>query len=298
MKGIIKADDRLKVVPKVNIVMFGPSGVGKTTQARTLDPNDTLFIDLEAGTLAIQDWAGDVVDVRKQASALGIHPWEYCRALTLFICGPDPSDPNGPYGIETYKRLCAHEAFGDVAAIAKYKNLYVDSITVASRLAFEWVNFKQEEAVKTDRNAKIDKRGAYGTLKQELIRWLTHLQHSDRSTILVGILDKEKDDFGRDVYTPQIEGAATARELPGIFDQVLTLQTFKAEDGTMHRAFVCRQDNQWGYPAKDRSGRLETIEAPDLGLLMKKIREGKRLDTTLITSLTAEVSNKPKAETK
>ena len=298
MKGIIKADDRLKVVPKVNIVMFGPSGVGKTTQARTLDPNDTLFIDLEAGTLAIQDWAGDVVDVRKQASALGIHPWEYCRALTLFICGPDPSDPSGPYGIETYKRLCAHEAFGDVAAIAKYKNLYVDSITVASRLAFEWVNFKQEEAVKTDRNAKIDKRGAYGTLKQELIRWLTHLQHSDRSTILVGILDKEKDDFGRDVYTPQIEGAATARELPGIFDQVLTLQTFKAEDGTMHRAFVCRQDNQWGYPAKDRSGRLETIEAPDLGLLMKKIREGKRLDTTLITSLTAEVSNKPKAETK
>jgi hypothetical protein len=298
MKGIIKADDRLKVVPKVNIVMFGPSGVGKTTQARTLDPNDTLFIDLEAGTLAIQDWAGDVVDVRKQASALGIHPWEYCRALTLFICGPAPSDPNGPYGIETYKRLCAHEAFGDVAAIAKYKNLYVDSITVASRLAFEWVNFKQEEAVKTDRNAKIDKRGAYGTLKQELIRWLTHLQHSDRSTILVGILDKEKDDFGRDVYTPQIEGAATARELPGIFDQVLTLQTFKAEDGTMHRAFVCRQDNQWGYPAKDRSGRLETIEAPDLGLLMKKIREGKRLDTTLITSLTAEVSNKPKAETK
>ena len=55
MKGIIKADDRLKVVPKVNIVMFGPSGVGKTTQARTLNPNDTLFVDLEAGTLAIQD---------------------------------------------------------------------------------------------------------------------------------------------------------------------------------------------------------------------------------------------------
>lgn len=296
MKGIIKADDRLKVVPKVNIVMFGPSGVGKTTQARTLNPNDTLFIDLEAGTLAIQDWAGDVVDVRKQASALGIHPWEYCRALTLFICGPDPSDPNGPYGMETYKRLCAHEAFGDVSALAKYKNLYVDSITVASRLAFEWA--QTQPSSMSEKNGKLDKRSAYGTLKSELIRWLTHLQHSDRSTILVGILDKEKDEFGRDVFTPQIEGSATARELPGIFDQVLTLQTFKAEDGTMHRAFVCRQDNQWGYPAKDRSGRLETIEAPDLGLLMKKIREGKRLDTTLITSLTADVSNTNKAETK
>jgi len=150
----------------------------------------------------------------------------------------------------------------------------------------------------SEKTGKLDKRSAYGTLKSELIRWLTHLQHSDRSTILVGILDKEKDEFGRDVYSPQIEGSATARELPGIFDQVLTLQTFKAEDGTMHRAFVCRQDNQWGYPAKDRSGRLESIEAPDLGLLMKKIREGKRLDTTLITSLTADVSNNNKAETK
>jgi hypothetical protein len=149
----------------------------------------------------------------------------------------------------------------------------------------------------SDKNGKLDKRAAYGTLKSELIRWLTHLQHSDRSTILVGILDKEKDEFGRDVYTPQIEGSATARELPGIFDQVITLQTFKTDTG-VQRAFVCRQDNEWGYPAKDRSGRLECVEAPDLGMLMRKIREGKRLDTTLITSLTADVSNNNKAETK
>jgi hypothetical protein len=297
MKGIIKADDRLKAVPKVNIVMFGPSGVGKTTQARTLPPQETLFLDLEAGTLAIQDWAGDIVEIRKQATDLGIHPWEYCRALTLFICGPDPTNPNGPYGQETYNRLLKHPNFGDPSVLDKYKNLYVDSITVASRMCFDWVNFKQEEAAKADRNAKIDKRGAYGTLKQELIQWLTHLQHSNRSTIIVGILDAEKDDFGRLVYTPQIEGAATARELPGIFDQVITLQLFKTDTGT-HRAFVCRQDNEWGYPAKDRSGRLETIEAPDLGLLLKKIREGKRLDSTLVTVLPSEVPNPKKAETK
>jgi nucleoside-triphosphatase THEP1 len=34
MIKIIKADDRLKAVPKVNVVLFGPSGVGKTTLAR------------------------------------------------------------------------------------------------------------------------------------------------------------------------------------------------------------------------------------------------------------------------
>ena len=29
--------------------------------------------------------------------------------------------------------------------------------------------------------------------------------------------------------------------------------------------------NEWGYPAKDRSGRLDTIEEPHLGRLMDKI---------------------------
>lgn len=41
MIRIIKADDRLKAVPKINIAIFGPSGVGKTTLARTLDPRTT-----------------------------------------------------------------------------------------------------------------------------------------------------------------------------------------------------------------------------------------------------------------
>jgi len=34
---------------------------------------------------------------------------------------------------------------------------------------------------------------------------------------------------------------------------------------------VCQTLNQWGYPAKDRSGRLDAIEEPDLGRLMRKI---------------------------
>ena len=36
MIKIIKADDRLKAVPKINIALFGPSGVGKSTVVRRL----------------------------------------------------------------------------------------------------------------------------------------------------------------------------------------------------------------------------------------------------------------------
>ena len=47
---------------------------------------------------------------------------------------------------------------------------------------------------------------------------------------------------------------------------------FKAEDGSLQRGFVCQTLNPWGFPAKDRSGRLDMLEAPHLGRLMDKIR--------------------------
>jgi hypothetical protein len=45
----------------------------------------------------------------------------------------------------------------------------------------------------------------------------------------------------------------------------------KAKSGKRFRAFVCQPDNQWGYPAKDRSGRLASIEEPHLGKLLAKL---------------------------
>jgi hypothetical protein len=123
-----------------------------------------------------------------------------------------------------------------------------------------------------------------------MMRWLTHLQHSSKSVIVVGILDKHEDDLRRVTWEPQIEGSKTGRELPGVFDQVVTIQNMTGPDGTMYRALVCQQQNPWGYPAKDRSGRLELLEPPHLGELIRKIREGKRLDAEIITTLPAKQS--------
>ena len=43
---------------------------------------------------------------------------------------------------------------------------------------------------------------------------------------------------------------------------------------------VCHTLNPWGYLAKDRSGRLDMIEPPDLGRLMAKIRGDATPDLT------------------
>ena len=107
---------------------------------------------------------------------------------------------------------------------------------------------------------------------QEMIGWLTHLQHTRRKNVwFVGILNEALDDFNRRVFSLQIDGSKTGLELTGIVDEVVTLAEIKSDDGASYRAFVCHTLNTWGYPAKDRSGRLDAIEEPHLGRLMEKI---------------------------
>lgn len=282
---IITADERAARPRKVNIIMLGPSGIGKTTQARTLDPSKTLFIDIEAGDLAIEGFPlRGYIDVRQQSQELGVHPWELMRGLACLLCGPDPSDSSGAYSrtaFETYRAGIMDERVSEMFAACD--TIFVDSITVASRLCFAWCR-TQPEAF-SEKNGKPDIRGAYGLLGQEMIRWLTVLQHiQNKSIIIVGILERIVDDLKRVSWEPQIEGGKTGREMAGIFDQVITLQTFEREDGPPYRAFVTQQINPWGYPAKDRSGRLELVEEPDLGKLIHKIRTGPRLDTKLNTN--------------
>ncbi len=105
-----------------------------------------------------------------------------------------------------------------------------------------------------------------------MIGWLTHLQHTRAKNVwFVGILDTKVDDFNRKIFVPQIDGSKTGLELPGIVDQVITMCEIPDADGQARRAFVCQTLNQWGYPAKDRSGRLDALEVPHLGQLMEKI---------------------------
>jgi len=138
-------------------------------------------------------------------------------------------------------------------------------------LCFQWCR-GQAEAF-SDKTGKSDIRGAYGLHGREMIAWLTHLQHTrGKNVIFVGVLDEKLDDFNRRVFSPQIDGAKTGLELPGIVDEVLTLAEIKDEAGKPYRAFVCQTLNPWGFPAKDRSGRLDIVEEPHLGRLFEKIR--------------------------
>lgn len=288
---IITADERLARPAKINIAVFGPSGVGKTTLARTLDPATTLFLDGEAGTLALGDWRGSVVPMREAAAGMGVHPWEMARAIACLLAGADPADTTGPYSTAAHAAYTAQLGAPD-DLFRGVETIFVDSITVASRWAFAWA---QLQPGAFNKEGKPDQRAAYGLLGQEMVKWLTMLQHSDRSVIVVGILDEKKDDFGRITFEPQIEGSSTGRALPGIFDTVLTLSRFKPVEGGgvehdmaggSHRAVVCGP-NPWGLPGKDRSGRLAMLEQPHLGGLIAKMRNGPRQDAAIGSAIGA-----------
>ena len=54
--AIITADQRLADAnSKTTMAIFGPSGVGKTSLLKTLPPETTLCVDLEAGMKSVQE---------------------------------------------------------------------------------------------------------------------------------------------------------------------------------------------------------------------------------------------------
>ncbi|WP_454258583.1 ATP-binding protein [Pseudoxanthomonas mexicana] len=260
---IISAQQRMAERKGVKLLMLGKSGIGKTTRLKDLDPKTTLFIDIEAGDLAVADWPGDTI---RPAS------WPESRDFFVFLAGPDKSLPSeAAFSQAHFDHVI--EKFCDPAQLGRYQTFFLDSITQLSRQCFAWC--KTQPGAVSDRSGKPDLRAAYGLLGQEMIGALTHLQHArGKNVVFVAILDERLDDFNRKVFVPQIEGSKTSLELPGIVDEVVTLAEIKAQnaDGSdsSFRAFVTHTLNPYGYPAKDRSGRLDLLEPPDLNALIAK----------------------------
>ena len=261
---IITADERMGM-DGIKGVIFGPAKIGKTSLLWTLPPEDTLFVDLEAGGLSVQGWQGDSIEVRT---------WGFARDLACFLGGPNPAmRPEQNYSQAHYDTILP--AFGSPEILDKYKTIFVDSITVASRLCWQYCT-GQPEAF-SEKTGKPDTRGTFGLLGREMVAWLTQLQHiKNRNIWFVGLLNVKKDDFNQTYYEPQIEGSKTGYELPGIMDQVVSMTELPGENGTSYRAFVCDKMNRWGLPAGDRSCKLDEIEPPHLGRLMDKIKNGEK----------------------
>jgi AAA domain len=255
MTPIITPEQRLAEPRGARILLIGPNGVGKTTQAGKLDPERTLFVDVENGSLAIANFP--VPHVRPET-------WPEIRDLIVRIAGPNRSF--APQ--ESYSQAHFDRAGGFLPDIERYQNIVVDTVTAGARLCFRWAS-QQPEAF--SERGKLDLRSAYGLHAREYLLALHHAQGArGLNVILIGGSESVTDDYGRVEHRLQAEGQRVPREILGIVDIVATMQWLDFGDGKPVRAFVCTSPNPWGYPAKDRSGKLDQIEPPDLASSLRK----------------------------
>jgi len=269
---IVTADERLSAAHnKTSLAIFGPPGVGKTTLLKTLPPEHTVCLDLEAGMKSVQDWPGTSIPIRSFVDF---------RDLAVLIGGPDPAaDANAWYSAQHHQHVRGvYAGSGMEELLASKAVIFADSITDLTRQVMTYA--KQQPEAFSEKTGKPDTRGAYGLLGREVIQALKHLQHAPGKTVIfVGVLERVTDEFNVATWQPQMEGSKAGRELPGIVDQVISMHLFSRDatgayvldDKAEERRLVCRAGNPYGLPAKDRSGRLDMTEPPDLGALLSKI---------------------------
>jgi hypothetical protein len=272
---IITADARLAEKSGAKMLIVGPSSVGKTSLLRTLRPEQLaacLFVDVEAGDIAVSDLP--VASVRPRT-------WNECRDLACVLGGPNPALPaNVAYSEAHFNEVTRNP---ELAQLTGYQILFVDSLTAAGRLCF--THCEQQPEAFTDRGRK-DLRAIYGLHARSMLGWLNQLQHARmRTVVFVAVLEKNIDDLNIPSWQPQMEGAKTGRELPAIVDEIITMTWVDFGGGKPPvRAFICTNPNPWGYPAKDRSGRLEQFEPPNLGALIDKLTgPGQRKPFTIVS---------------
>jgi phage nucleotide-binding protein len=170
-------------------------------------------------------------------------------------------DADLPY-IEVCDMATLREAYSwltESAEAKKYQSVALDSI---SEIA--------EVVLNAEKKVAKDPRQAYGAMQEQMadiIRGFRDLP--GRHVYMSAKLEKSQDEMGRMLYAPSMPGNKTGQALPYYFDEVLALRVEKDAEGTTQRALMCDSDGLW--LAKDRSGKLASWEAPDLGGVIAKI---------------------------
>ena len=147
----------------------------------------------------------------------------------------------------------------DSAEAAGFQSVALDSISEVAEVVLHHEMKKNK-----------DGRAAYGemnTTMTELIRAFRDLP--GKHVYMSAKLEKSQDEMGKMLYNPGMPGKSLTQGLPYFFDEVLALRVERDAAGVTQRALMCDSDGIW--LAKDRSGKLEAWEAPDLGGIITKI---------------------------
>ena len=166
-----------------------------------------------------------------------------------------------PY-LEVESMASLKDAFAWLASSEEARDFASVAIDSISEIAEVVLNYEKKIAK--------DPRQAYGAMQEQmtdLIRAFRDLP--GRHVYMSAKLEKSTDELGKVFYAPSMPGNKTGQALPYFFDEVLALRVERDAEGVPQRGLMCATDGLWS--AKDRSGRLDAWEAPDLGAVISKI---------------------------
>ena len=171
------------------------------------------------------------------------------------------SDSNTPF-VEVNSMESLKEAYMWVAESKEaevFESVAIDSLSEIAEvvLAYEKRNNK-------------DGRAAYGEMQAQVIEIMRAFRDlKGKHVFFSAKCEKSQDETGRVLYAPSMPGNKLAQQIPYLVDEVFALRVEKDADGVSQRALMCDSDGLW--IAKDRSGKLSSWEAPDLGDIIAKI---------------------------
>lgn len=218
------------------LCVYGPSGVGKTSLAKTLEGR-TLVLDAESGLAVLGDPNIDYISLAIDEKGEFVPEEKRLERMKEFM---------------TYTRT--------PECRAKYKNIVIDSITEIG----ENLN-KRMATLHANDNFK-----RWGEYKNALLDFLKFFRDTGSYTTLFIALEARLDDEAENSskYVPALAGAKAQAALMPVFDAVLRMRADK--DGKRH--FVCRQTAKTDVKVRHKnSHRIEEIEPAHIGEFITKL---------------------------
>lgn len=137
-------------------------------------------------------------------------------------------------------------------------------------IALDSISEIAEVVLNHEKKVAKDPRQAYGAMQEQMSDIIRAFRDiPGKHVYFTAKCEKATDETGRILYSPSMPGNKTGQQLPYFFDEVLALRVEKDAEGNPQRALMCDSDGIW--LAKDRSGKLDAWEAPDLGAIINKI---------------------------